>query len=79
MRALRADQVAGGAGAVDPYAMLNPSVSESGTDGLETMSRFCTITPLSAVRPRVGIGARCDRGQSAWADAADAKLARLQP
>jgi hypothetical protein len=40
-------QLGGGAGALAPYATLNPSVSPSGLDGVETWTFFWTMTPPS--------------------------------
>lgn len=47
MPAGRPLQLGGGAGAVAPNAMLNPSVSLSGLDGVDTTLRFCTMRPPS--------------------------------
>lgn len=49
---LHAGQLAGGDGAVAPYAMLNPSVSLSGLESVDTWMPFWIITPPSlAVSP----------------------------
>lgn len=42
-------QLPGGGGATLPYAMVKPSVSTSGMEGVETWTPFCTMTPLADV------------------------------